>query len=142
MKKIYSSPAARYTINVKKDGKPKAIVFDRYDPDSKRRWTVIEDPEIIEQLDNNKNLDVYYTCDKIVEDEKVDIPAEKLMEFVMEPQPDAPAPGNVIVKKDIAEGKRWLNSIGVPYNKMKNKETVINLAKEQGYELSFESDNK
>lgn len=142
MKKIYSSPAARFTINVKKDGKPLAISFDRYDPDSKRRWIVVEDPEIMEQLDNSKDKDVYFTCDRVVEEEQAEtIPPSKLLEFVTEPDPEIEV-SNKIVKKDLAEGKRWLNSIGVSYSKMKSKAIVINLAREQGYELSFESDNK
>lgn len=118
-----------------------AIVFDRYDPDSKRRWTVIDDLEVIKQLDNSRDLNVYFTCDKIVEDE-ITVPASKLLEFVAEPLGDEPTVKNQITKKDLMEAKRWLNSIGVPYNKMKNKETVVNLANEQGYELILESDNK
>ena len=140
MIKIYSSPAGRFTINIKKNGKPFALSFDNYDSEAKRRWIKVSDPDIIKQLDESKDLNVYFTCDGVIEDENppVVVKLEDIQELpVIEPKVAAR-----IEKKDLLEGKRWLNSIGVPYNKMKNKETVINLAYEQGYELSFESDNK
>lgn len=137
MIKKYSSPAGRFTINVKKDGKSIPLVFDQYDPDEKRRFIHVSDPDIQEQMEKSKDFNVYFRCDGVLSMDNAVIPAMlPLIEPVIE------AKSNPIEKKDLMDAKRWLNSIGVPYNKMKNKDVVVGLAKEQGYDLSFETDKK
>jgi hypothetical protein len=138
MVKKYSSPAARFTINVKKDGKSYAIDFDNYDPEEKRRWIEISEPEIQKQMEASADFNVYFKCDGVT---KWDSP-EAVMAPIPLINPEVKKSDEIIEKKDLMEAKRWLNSIGVPYNKMKNKDVVVSIAKDQGYILNFETDKK
>jgi hypothetical protein len=147
MIKIYSSPCLKFTVNVKKDGKSFPVVFDRWNAETRRRWIVISDPDIQRQMESLEDFNVYYTLDEIVE-EVVD-PIEEISEEVITPEPvievdkplDVKKSGELALKKvnkkDFVEAKRWLNTLGIPYTYMKNKETLIALAKEQGYALSL-----
>jgi hypothetical protein len=140
MLKKYSSPCVKFTVNVKKDGKQFPIVFDGWNSEQKRRWIVISDPDIQAQMEKLEGFNVFYTLDESWEEETNVIIPDKYIESNVVPAIEKlKVPGGialkVIYKKDFVEAKRWLTTLGIPLTYMRNKERLIELAKEQGYEL-------
>lgn len=140
MIKRYSSSCVKFTINVKKNGTSYPIVFDNWDPNDKRRWIEISDPDIQEQMEKAPDFNVYFWLDGVTEE-----PIQEKKEEKVQPEAEIQPTSNKLKphqSKDLFSAKRWLNQVGVPYNKMKNKETMISLAEEHGYELTFETNIK
>lgn len=145
--KRYSSPCARFTVNVKADGKQQAIVFDRYNPDEKRRFVDVADKRIQEQMEKSPDFTVYFRLDYVFNDEPevvetpiVPIPSIEAKE-VVETQKEEQAENLLSSKKlrasTLTEAKKLINDLGVPFHRLTNKERVIKEASQLGYELEF-----
>ena len=137
MVKKYSSSCVKFTINVTKDGKSIPIVFDRWDQEYRRRWILISDPVIQAMMEKSPDFNVYFRLDGVVEEEVPIAEIHKIAPKVTETE--KPKDLITVRKKDLLEAKRWLNSFGIAYSRMKNRETVATIAKEQGYNLVFET---
>jgi len=125
MIKRYSSPARKLLFNYKKDGKPKILYFNGYDQERKRCWVIVTDPDIQKQLEEAKDFNVYYELDYATDEIPQELAPPEKQEFIE------------VLVGDVMEAKRWLNSKGVTFNKMKNRETVDELAHGMGYHFSY-----
>lgn len=130
MVKVYSSPCIKFTVNVKLGGKSVPIVFDTWDANERRRMVSISDPDVQEKMEKCPDFNVYFKLDGIQEvDESVLVPITAAQ--------DHQKTNKEMFVKDLMEGKRWLNSLGVPYSKMKTRDTVVGIAKDHGYDLKI-----
>jgi len=128
--KRYSSPCAKFTINVMVDNKQKAIVFDRYDHDQKRRFIDIDDSLIQGQIENSQDFNVYFKLDFEIADEEESEPKEEI-------KPDLPKIPKVFTTMN--EAKKWLNkNHDAPYNRMVNGAMTIHEYEFYGFELKIE----
>lgn len=90
MKKRYSSPSLKFTVNLKKEGKSFPVVFDQFDRERKRRFVIVADEEIQKQLEGNRDFRVYFTLDADYHDP--DYIPEPVKKVVVEPvkEPETP----------------------------------------------------
>ena len=136
MKKRYSSPCIRFTVNIKKDDKQFPITFPLWDNENRRRFIIIEDEEVQKQLESLKDFGIYFHLDSGYLD----------MDAV------EPSPGekkdDEIIKTDIlpaeeyetlADAKRFLASIGVIVYPSMNKAKAISVAQEKGIQLKIKN---
>ena len=131
MIKRYSSPAQRFTVNVKKNGKPHAVVFDNYSPDQKRRYIDIKDPELQDQMEKSPDFRVYFRLDQVINDEQV-TPQSSEIEA-----PESFAPVRKEFKSGV-EARTWLNTEhGVSNSKLTNNQKIINEAAQLGFMITI-----
>lgn len=125
--KKYSSSCVKFTVNIKKDGKQTPIVFDRYDPERKRRYIEISDKDIQEQMEKSPDYKVYFSLDQITLDE-----SEKELAAVE-------ATINRLSFSTVKAAKEWLNNDhSIPYHRLMNKEAILKEALKLGFTLSIE----
>lgn len=161
--KRYSSPSVRFTINVKKNGKQTPLVFDQYSSDYKRRFIVVTDPEIMEQLEKNPDFKVYFHLDQEFDipdpEEVINANDEESLEEVENTDVNEPEE-NIAPDEDVEEveehqkeltddkvkhfsksldAKKFLNDLGVAYNKITTKADMISEGAKLGYTIVFES---
>lgn len=136
MIKRYSSPANKFTIVVKKDGKPTPLQFLNYDADEKRRYTEVSDPDIQKQLENDSAFNVYFKLDFIVQEEQK-VEMKEIEPIKVE---------KVFQVKEFdrfMDCKTWLyKEMNIPIYKIANKGVAVELAKELGFDVKFKTDNK
>lgn len=132
MKKQYSSPCMKFTINVKKDGKPYAVVFKDYDRKKKRRIIVISDEEIQKQMEASKDFGVYFHLDKDYHDYSETKKADPIIEAPTETIP-------VHEEETLADAKKYLASVGIKTYPSMNKAKAIEAAKEKNIQLIIKS---
>jgi hypothetical protein len=141
--KRYSSACSKFAINVKdKKGKPVCLVFDRYNPDAKRRFLDVENIEYQEQIEKSPDFKVYFRLDFIFPE--TDMLTKEMLpnasvckeEITIENEPQ---PFCVKLFANVNEAKKWLNEQGIPFNKIPNKDKVVSEGKAIGYEIVFET---
>ena len=137
MIKRYSSPCVKFAVNVKKDGKSIAVVFDRYNQDDKRRFVLVSDPEIQKQMESKVDFNVYYKLDFSIAEESDSVNKEIT-------QPNLDSSSKELLSKHFktgTEAKLWLNmELKVPTNKLTNKEKMKTEALLLGFIIEFENE--
>lgn len=123
MIKRYSSPCAKFTINVKVEGIQKAIVFDRYNADEKRRFIDINDKQVMESMEKSPDFNVYFRLDNTISEPEDEAEKELLLEDVN--------------FKNNNEAKSFLNLKGVPMHKITNAAKIISEGKLLGYKIEI-----
>jgi hypothetical protein len=126
--KRYTSPCARFFIQVKRDGKRVQLSFDGYDTELKKRFFDTSDYEIQKQLEASPDFNVYFHLDSQVWDEP--IVKEEVVTSIVE-------------FKTAAEAREWLyKNKKVPLMEMSNKAKIVEIAKGLGFEFTFKTDLK
>ena len=152
--KRYSSPSVRFTINVKKNGKQTPLVFDQYSSDYKRRFIVVTDPEVMEQLEKSPDFKVYFHLDQEFDipdpEEVINANDEESLEEVeitdvedpineVEEHQEETTDDKVKHFSKSLDAKKFLNDLGVAYNKITTKDAMISEGAKLGYTIVFES---
>jgi hypothetical protein len=139
--KRYSSPSVQFTVNVKVDGKQTPLVFNQYSGDYKRRFVIVTDPDIQKQLEKSPDFNVYFHLDytrEINEEPKEESFEEQ--DNIQEPVNDQPNIAALTPKnfEKTIDAKKWLNELGIPYNRIATKDKMFEEAKRLGFELTIE----
>ena len=124
MKKRYSSPCIRFTVNIKRNGKQFPITFPLWDNENRRRFVIIEDEEVQKQLESLKDFGIYFHLDSGYLDTETG-----QEEVVSEPK----NPAHEV--ETLADAKKYLSELGVKVYPSMNKAKAIEAAKEKQIEL-------
>jgi hypothetical protein len=129
--KKYSSPCARFYINVKIDKKQTQLSFDGYDTDLRKRTFETNDYEIQKQLEASPDFGLYFHLQEQSWDgEKAEVPV--IAEVVQDKE-----------FKNSTEARDWLYKVlKVPITEITNKFKMVEKAKELGYNITFKTDLK
>lgn len=123
MKKRYSSPCMKFTVNIKKDGKQFPVVFPLWDNENRRRFIIIEDEETQNKLEKAAEFGTYFNLDHGYEDTAE---AEEVISEPTNPQHEV---------ESLADAKKYLAELGVKVYPSMNKAKAIEAAKEKQIEL-------
>jgi hypothetical protein len=124
MKKRYSSPCIRFTVNIKRNGKQFPITFPLWDNENRRRFIIIEDEEVQKQLESLYDFGRYFVLDPGYTDTD-SIQAEAVS-----------AQNNLTHEVEtLAEAKKYLAELGIKVYPSMNKGKAIEAAAEQNIEL-------
>ena len=137
--KRYSSSCARFTINVKVNGKQTPLVFNQYSMDYKCRFIEVSDPGIQEQLEKSPDFRVYFHLDYAREVESVKEESFEKQD-IQTPKTEETNVTALTPKsfEKTLDAKKWLNEQGVSYSRIATKDKVFEEAKKLGFELIIE----
>jgi hypothetical protein len=127
MKKRYSSPCIKFTVNIKKNGKQFPLTFPMWDNERRRRFIDIDNEQVQKQLESLADFGTYFNLDNDYHDPEEEIPVQ--VEEVKEPTV------NTHEVETLAEAKKYLSELGVKVFPSMNKVKAIVAAGEKGIVL-------
>jgi len=125
----------KFTINVKVDGKPTAIVFTGKDANRNRRTIEISSSNIQEQMEKSPDFGVYFSLDWEKEIEETTQKEVIVFQDLIEPI----IPKKAYVAESLADAKKYLTLTGIRTYPSMNKEKAVEAAKESGIELTIKN---
>jgi hypothetical protein len=131
MKKQYSSPCIKFTINLKVDGKSLTVVFPDWDRERKRKFIIVSDEKIQKQLEANEAFNTYFHLDT----EYVDIENVPEVEQGAENVKPVVTDGETLEVENLAAAKKYLAGLGIKVYPSMNKAKAIEAAKEKKIQL-------
>lgn len=126
----------RFTINVKVDGKPTAIVFAGKDANRNRRTIEISSSNIQEQMEKSPDFGVYFSLDW---EKEIEEATEKEVILYHEHTIEPIIPKKAYVAESLADAKKYLTLTGIRTYPSMNKEKAVEAAKESGIELTIKN---